>query len=101
MFAVIQEIKAKKAPKGEGKTIEVYETRYTVGGEPYCKYDYRYSDECFERPVKNSYRISICESYRENGKVKKRQTVARPLPETRASAGPAGPLSRLLIPTTM
>ncbi len=75
MFAVIQEIKAKKAPKGEGKTIEVYETRYTVGGEPYCKYDYRYSDECFERPVKNSYRISICESYRENGKVKKRQTV--------------------------
>lgn len=74
MFVVIQEVKVKTVPRGEGKAIEVYETHYSAGGEAYCEYDYRYSDECFERPVRNSYRISIHESYRENGKVKKRQT---------------------------
>ena len=75
MFCVIQEIATKTVPAGEPKGIEVYESRWTSDGKEFCSYEYRDSAERFERPIRKSYRISIHESYRENGKVKKKQTV--------------------------
>ncbi|OUQ27723.1 hypothetical protein B5E77_05030 [Lachnoclostridium sp. An131] len=75
MFCVIQEVAVRKASKGEPRTIEVHETRLTLNGEEYIFYGYNYSSERFERPVKNSFRISIHQSYREAGKVRKKQTV--------------------------
>lgn len=75
MFCVIQEVETKTVPAGESKRIEVYESRWTADGKEFCSYEYRNSAERFERPIWKSYRISIHESYRENGKVKKKQTV--------------------------
>lgn len=75
MFCVIQEVAVKTVPAGEPKGIEVYESKTMVDGKEFCRYEYRNSAERFERPIRNSYRISVHESYRENGKVKKRQTV--------------------------
>ncbi|MBO5031087.1 MAG: hypothetical protein J6D08_04215 [Lachnospiraceae bacterium] len=75
MFCVIQEVEVKTVPAGEPKGIEVYESRRIVNGQEFCSYEYRNSAERFERPIRKSYRISIHESYRENGKVKKKQTV--------------------------
>lgn len=75
MFCVIQEVEVKTVPAGEPKGIEVYESRWTANGEEVCNYEYCNSTERFERPIRKSYRISVHESYRENGKVKKKQTV--------------------------
>lgn len=75
MFCVIQEISVKTVPAGEPKGIEVYEVRWTSDGKELCSYEYRNSAERFNRPIRKSYRISIHESRRENGKVKKKQTV--------------------------
>lgn len=46
-----------------------------MSDEEYYSYGWRYSGERFERPLKPSYHISIHQSYRENGKVKKKQFV--------------------------
>ena len=75
MFCVIQEVEVKTVPAGEPKGVVVDETKITWDGEGYTKYSYHYASERFERPIRKSYRISIHESYRENGKVKKKQTV--------------------------
>ena len=76
MFCVIQEIKCKKSNKyGYPKEVIVKSTESEVRGKVQKNYDLVYSDERFERPVKKSYKISVQESYRENGKVKKRQSV--------------------------
>lgn len=72
MYCVIQEIKLKKPDlKGHSKRIEPYE--FTCMGNVY--YKYIMSDERFERDIKKAYKISIHHSYRENGKVKKKQWV--------------------------
>lgn len=75
MFCVIQEIPTRKPSMGTPKRIEAYKFEWSVNGVDYCDYNWRYSDERFERPLKPSYRISIHQSYRENGKVKKKQFV--------------------------
>ena len=75
MFCVIQEVEVKTVPAGEPKGFVVDETKITWDGEGYTKYSYHYASERFERPIRKSYRISVHESYRENGKVKKKQTV--------------------------
>lgn len=75
MYCVIQEIEIKTVPAGEAKTIEVHETTWMTDGENGSTWGYHYSDERFERSIKKAYRISIHESYREAGKVKKKQTV--------------------------
>ncbi|MBB6622174.1 hypothetical protein H7E67_01905 [Clostridium gasigenes] len=75
MFCVIQEIEIKKANKyGACKEIEVYQYDWTMGDEP-KQWNYRYSKEKFERSIKKAYKISIHESYREGGIVKKKQWV--------------------------
>ncbi|MEG0181638.1 MAG: hypothetical protein RSG52_15130 [Terrisporobacter sp.] len=72
MYCVIQEIKLKKPDmKGNSKDIEPYTG--SAGNEVY--YSYRKSSECFERDIKKAYKISIHHSYREDGKVKKKQWV--------------------------
>lgn len=72
MYCVIQEIEVKKVPAGESKKIETHETTWEIDGVKGVAYGYRYSNERF---VRKAYRVSIHESYREGGTVKKRQTV--------------------------
>jgi hypothetical protein len=77
MYCVIQKIQNKK-PNGYGerKEIKISSTTWSMGDEPpKTKYYYTYSDERFERPILDAYKISIHESYRDNGKVKKKQWV--------------------------
>lgn len=67
MYCVIQEIKKQKEnTNGYYKKLEA------------CKmlsgyYYYEYTGGRFERPVKKAYKISLHQSYRENGKIKKKQ----------------------------
>lgn len=70
MFCVIQEIKLKKVTsKGESKYIEP--TEDIINGRTI--YSYRMSKERFIRDRNISYKITLQNSYRENGKVKKKQ----------------------------
>lgn len=75
MFCVIQEINVRKGSRGNPRTLEVYESSLTMNGMHYCYYRYRKSEERFERPIRKAYRISVHKSYREGGKVRKKQTV--------------------------
>lgn len=79
MFCVVQKIQKKKPdPYGTRKEVIVTETKFGFAGEePKTSYGYTYSNERFERPVLYAYKISIHHSYRENGKVKKKQWVIR------------------------
>lgn len=73
MYCVIQEIKIRRMQKnGYPKRIESYFTRSDILHD---HYGYCYSTERFERPTKKAYRISVHESYREDGVVKKKQFV--------------------------
>ena len=70
MFCVVQEVKLKNPDIiGNSKKIETY--TYSFRDETI--YAYRMSNEKFERNIKKAYKISIHKSYREKGKVKKKQ----------------------------
>jgi hypothetical protein len=77
MYCVIQKIINKKPDSlGYYKELTVSSTSFGFSGQPLkTKYSYTYSNERFERPIKDAYKISIHKSYRENGKVKKKQWV--------------------------
>lgn len=76
MYCVIQEVELKKENQyGEYKELKAYESRFTINDIQHLKYSYTYSDERFKRPIKKAYKISIHHSYREEGKVKKKQWV--------------------------
>lgn len=71
MYCVIQEIKTKKPNKnGAYKTLEVY---VSYNSNSRDKYNYRRTGDRFERLIKKAYKISLHESYREHGKIKKKQ----------------------------
>lgn len=73
MYCVIQEIETKKTnPYGAYKELEAYKLDWTINGQP-NKYLYHYTGERFERPIRKAYKISIHKSYREDGRVKKKQ----------------------------
>lgn len=72
MYCVIQEMKLKK-PDIEGKSVCIEPYTWGMGEEIY--YSYTMSTEKFKRDIKKAYKISIHHSYRENGKVKKKQWV--------------------------
>lgn len=74
MYCVIQKIERKK-PNAYGASKELITDTFEIisNGEKKIKYTYRYSSERFERPIKTAYKISIHESYRENGTIKKKQ----------------------------
>ncbi|WP_313150114.1 hypothetical protein [Lysinibacillus capsici] len=74
MFCVIQKIQKKKPDEyGFPKELLVDTDVYTVDGEEITVYSHHYSEERFERPILDAYKISIHHSYRENGEVKKKQ----------------------------
>ncbi len=76
MYCVIQEIKLKKPnTHGAHREYEVSSINFTMNGEKITKYSYYPSDDAgrFERPHMEAYRVSLHQSYREGGKVKKRQ----------------------------
>ena len=73
MYCVIQEIPIKKPDKGGYyKELVVEWMSITINGEDAGRYCYNCVGK-FERPVKKAYKISIHQSYRENGMVKKKQ----------------------------
>lgn len=71
MYCVIQEIKTKKEIKGHRKGIKA--VKHIFNGVE--SNSYTMSLEFFKRPIKKAYKISIHKSYRENGKIKKKQWV--------------------------
>lgn len=74
LYCVIQEIELKKENAyGASKELEAYKTTWSINGVEGGSYGHRYTGGKFERPIKKAYKISIHESYRENGKVKKKQ----------------------------
>ena len=78
MFVVIQEIQLKKPNKnGAYKEYEVNTISFTIGGVTKTSYSYYQKIDAgrFERPHKEAFKISLHQSFRENGKVKKKQCV--------------------------
>lgn len=76
MFCVIQKVINKKPdPYGAHKQLLVDSYTSTVNGVTKTRYTHRYSNERFERSNKDSYKITIHHSYREIGKVLKKQWV--------------------------
>ena len=76
IFCVIQEIKNKTCnSKGQPKELQVSTNTFSQNGRSQTYYSYYYSSECFERTNTTAYKISIHKSYREKGKVKKKQYV--------------------------
>lgn len=74
MYCVIQEIKLKKSNKhGHSKELISEFVKMSFQGQDHSYYWHHYSEDCFERPIKKAYKISIHQSYRENGKIKKKQ----------------------------
>ncbi|MED3799130.1 hypothetical protein P4604_17280 [Lysinibacillus capsici] len=75
MFCVIQKIQKKKPdPYGTHKELQVTINKWSIGNnKPAEHYGYMYSEERFERPILDAFKISIHHSYREQGKVKKKQ----------------------------
>lgn len=73
MYCVIQQtMKTKPNPYGEYREIEVYQWSIEGDSRPGI-WAYRLSDKRFERPRLEAYKITIHQSYREGGAVKKRQ----------------------------
>lgn len=74
---MIQRVKGNKKDTlyGNSRRVEVYTTEWTSNGKHIIEYGYRHSDERFTRLLKPSYKISIHKSYRDHGKVKKKQWV--------------------------
>lgn len=70
---MIQEVERKTESLGSSKSLKVHTTTMTTDGVTEVRYGYSHSDERFTRPIKKAYKISIHKSYRENGKVKKKQ----------------------------
>lgn len=74
MFCVIQKVQRKKPnTDGHAKELLVDIDTYTVDGQEITEYSHWYSEERFERPILDVYKISVHHSYRENSKVKKKQ----------------------------
>ena len=73
MYCVIQEVRRKKPnPYGEHRELAAEQDGWTIDGKPPC-WRWRYTGGQFERPHLEAYKISIHQSYREGGRVKKRQ----------------------------
>ena len=76
MYCVIQEVELKKKNVyGSYKELKVYTTEHIINNIKTTWYRYCYGGEKFERPIRKAYKVSIHKSYREDGKVKKKQWV--------------------------
>lgn len=75
MYFYIQELETKREVKGSSKDI-ILGTKNVDG---VLVNTYEFCKEKFTRPIKKAYRIILHESYREDGKIKKRQYVVATL----------------------
>ncbi|MDE6933457.1 MAG: hypothetical protein K2P37_12300 [Oscillospiraceae bacterium] len=75
MYCVIQEVRRKKPdPYGEHKEIIPDLLEMSINGvEQVPIWQWRWSEERFERPRLESYKITLHQSFREGGAVRKRQ----------------------------
>lgn len=74
MYCVIQVVERKrKNQNGYPKELKSEYMQMSINGQDESHYWHHYSEERFERDIKKAYRITIHESYQENGKVKKKQ----------------------------
>ncbi len=74
MYCVIQEVELKKPDKyGHPKELISGFMQMSFQGQDCSYYWHHYSEDRFVRPVMKAYKISLHQSYRENGKVKKKQ----------------------------
>jgi len=74
MFCVIQQVMRKKPdPYGEPLEIRVYQNQWRVDESKPFAWAWEYSKERYERPHLEAYKITLHQSYREGGKVRKRQ----------------------------
>lgn len=73
MYCVIQQVQLKKPNRyGAYRELTVERDGWTINGKPPL-WRYRQTGERFERPHLDAYKISLHQSYREGGKVRKRQ----------------------------
>ena len=73
MYCIIQEIPTKKPNKGGyAKELKVEYMKITIMERDDGYYYYK-TEGKFDRPIKKAYKISIHQSYREDGHVKKKQ----------------------------
>lgn len=76
MYIVIQKMRNKKQNRyGAYNMLKAIEFSYSINGSTKTQYGYAYSGERFDRPNKDAYKISVHKSFRENGRVKKKQWV--------------------------
>ena len=76
MYCVIQEVRRKKPdPYGERLEIRAYQNQWRLDESKPYTWAYEYSEERFERPHLEAYKITLHQSYREGGVVRKRQYV--------------------------
>lgn len=75
MYFYIQELEMKRETKGSSKEI-ILGTKNIDG---MLVNTYSFSEERFKRTVRKTYRITLHESYRENGKIRKKQYVVATL----------------------
>lgn len=74
MYCVIQEVMRKKPDRyGEPLKIIAYQNQWRQDETKPFTWAWKYSEERFERPHLESYKITLHQSYRESGKVRKRQ----------------------------
>lgn len=75
MYCIIQQVIRKKPnPYGEHREIEAYQNEWRIAGDDRpCTWTYRYTGGRFERPHLEAFKITLHQSYRESGKVKKQQ----------------------------
>lgn len=75
MFCVIQQVMKKKPNLyGEHKEIIPYPLNMSINGvEQVPEWRWKWSEERFERPHMEAYKITLHQSYREGGAVRKRQ----------------------------
>lgn len=75
MYCVIQQVMRKKPdPLGEYREIKAYPLEWSINDVPQVPaWRWEWSGGRFERPHLEAYKITIHQSYREGGKVRKRQ----------------------------
>jgi len=74
MYCVIQQIMRKKPdPYGEYKELRAYQNQWRLDESKPFTWAWEYTGGRFERPHMEAYKITIHQSYREGGVVKKRQ----------------------------
>ena len=74
MFCVIQQITRKKpSPYGAHKELRAYQNKWRLDESKPFTWAWEYTGGRFERPHMEAYKITIHQSYREGGVVKKRQ----------------------------